>query len=184
MGYITINDNEYPNKLRKILEPPQILYYKGDLKLLKEPAIAIIGSRDISQYGKNVGRNFIKEIALRDIVVVSGMAKGADRLAHEETLNAGGKTIAVMGTGFNHIYPVENVDIYNRILAEGGLVITEFSNEVEFKSSNFPYRNRIISGLSNAVLILEAKYRSGTSITANYAWNQGKEVYALPRKIR
>lgn len=112
------------------------------------------------------------------------MAKGADRLAHEETLNVKGKTIAIMGTGFNHIYPVENVDLYNRILDEGGLVLTEYPNQMGFKSSNFPYRNRIISGLSKAVLIIEAKYRSGTSITAKYAWEQGKIVYALPRKIR
>ena len=109
------------------------------------------------------------------------MAIGADRLAHEETLNVGGKTIAVMGTGFDHIYPVKNVDIYQRILDESGLVITEYENSVDFKSSNFPNRNRIISGLSEAVLIIEAKYRSGTSITAKYAWEQEKQVYALPR---
>ena len=109
------------------------------------------------------------------------MAAGADRLAHEETLNVGGKTIAVMGTGFNHIYPVKNVDIYQRILKESGLVITEYENTVEFEPSNFPKRNRIISGLCEAVLIIEAKYRSGTSITAHYAWKQNKIVYAIPR---
>lgn len=111
------------------------------------------------------------------------MAVGADRLAHEETLNMGGKTIAVMGTGFNHIYPVQNVDIYNRILDEGGLIITEYSDDVEFCSSNFPKRNRIISGLSKLVLIIEAKYRSGTSITASHAWKQGKSVYAIPGRL-
>lgn len=112
------------------------------------------------------------------------MAIGADRMAHEETLNVGGKTIAVMGTGFNHIYPVKNVDIYNRILDEGGLVITEYIDNVKFYSSNFPKRNRIISGLAKAVLVIEAEFRSGTSITAKYAWSQGKKVYAIPRKIR
>lgn len=181
MDYIEFDDYEYPDSLRKIPDAPKRLYYKGNLELLKTNSIAIVGSRDITDYGKNVGREFIREIALRDITVVSGMAAGADRLAHEETLKMGGRTIAVMGTGFNHIYPVENVDIYNRILEESGLVITEYGDDEEYKSSNFPQRNRIISGLAKAVLVLEAEHRSGTTITANHAWNQGKIVYAIPR---
>ena len=181
MEYIKIDDKEYPDNLKRIYSPPKILYYKGNINLLKEPAIAIIGSRDLTELGVNIGKRLSTEIALRDIVVVSGMARGADRLAHEETLNVGGKTIAVMGTGFNHIYPVENVDLYNRILKEGGLVITEYPENVSFMSKNFPFRNRIISGISKTVFIIEAKYGSGTTITARYAWSQGKNVYALPR---
>ena len=184
MFFIDYDDKEYPDSLRNIKNPPKRLYYKGDINLLNRDSIAIIGSRDLTEYGKNVEKDFVKEFALKDIVVVSGMAIGADRIAHEETLNYGGKTIAVMGTGFNNIYPVQNVDIYNRILDESGLVITEYPENVEYSSANFPYRNRIISGLAKAVLIIEAKYRSGTSTTAKYAWRQGKKVYAIPRKIR
>lgn len=184
MNFIDFDDERYPDTLRKINNPPKRLYYKGDINLLKSDSIAVIGSRDITDYGKNIEKDFVKDIALRDIVVVSGMAIGADRIAHEETLNCGGKTIAVMGTGFNHIYPVQNVDIYNRILEESGLIITEYQDDVKFISSNFPRRNRIISGLAKTVLVIEAEYRSGTSITAKLAWKQGKPVYAIPRKIR
>ena len=183
MNYIDFDDDKYPDSLRNIKNPPQRLYYKGNIDLLNYDSIAIIGSRDITEYGKNIERKFVKDIALRDIVIVSGMAIGADRIAHEETLNNGGKTIAVMGTGFNHIYPVENVDIYNRILDENGLVITEYSDDTKFKSSNFPNRNRIISGLSKAILVIEAEYRSGTSITAKLGWEQGKRVYAIPGRL-
>lgn len=183
MNYIDFDDDKYPDSLRNIKNPPQRLYYKGNIDLLNYDSIAIIGSRDITEYGKNIERKFVKDIALRDIVIVSGMAIGADRIAHEETLNNGGKTIAVMGTGFNHIYPVENVDIYNRILDENGLVITEYSDDTKFKSTNFPNRNRIISGLSKAILVIEAEYRSGTSITAKLGWEQGKRVYAIPGRL-
>lgn len=183
MNYIDFDDDKYPDSLRNIKNPPQRLYYKGNIDLLNYDSIAIIGSRDITEYGKNIERKFVKDIALRDIVIVSGMAIGADRIAHEETLSNGGKTIAVMGTGFNHIYPVENVDIYNRILDENGLVITEYSDDTKFKSSNFPNRNRIISGLSKAILVIEAEYRSGTSITAKLGWEQGKRVYAIPGRL-
>ena len=183
MNYIDFDDDKYPYSLRDIKNPPQRLYYKGNIDLLNYDSIAIIGSRDITEYGKNIERKFVKDIALRDIVIVSGMAIGADRIAHEETLNNGGKTIAVMGTGFNHIYPVENVDIYNRILDENGLVITEYSDDTKFKSTNFPNRNRIISGLSKAILVIEAEYRSGTSITAKLGWEQGKRVYAIPGRL-
>ena len=183
MNYIDFDDDKYPYSLRDIKNPPQRLYYKGNIDLLNYDSIAIIGSRDITEYGKNIERKFVKDIALRDIVIVSGMAIGADRIAHEETLSNGGKTIAVMGTGFNHIYPVENVDIYNRILDENGLVITEYSDDTKFKSSNFPNRNRIISGLSKAILVIEAEYRSGTSITAKLGWEQGKRVYAIPGRL-
>lgn len=183
INYINYEDDKYPDTLRSIKNPPQRLYYEGNIDLLDCSSIAVIGSRDITEYGKNIEKQFVKEIALRDIVIVSGMAVGADRIAHEETLNNGGKTIAVMGTGFNHIYPVENVDIYNRILDENGLVITEYSEDTKFKSSNFPSRNRIISGISKAILVVEAEYRSGTSITAKYGWEQGKKVYAIPGRL-
>lgn len=112
------------------------------------------------------------------------MAIGADTVAHIETLNNGGKTIAVLADGFNHIYPKENIELYNRIIDNGGLVISEYEEDVEAKSQYFIERNRIVSGLSLGVLVVEAKSRSGTSITANLAKEQGRKVFAFPRKIR
>lgn len=181
--FIDIKSKYYPQKLRQIKNPPERLFYKGNLNLLNEISLAVVGTRNITNYGIKYAKEFTKEIALRDIVVVSGMAKGTDRIAHEETLNAGGKTIAVMGTGFNRIYPNQNIDIYERIINENGLIITEYEDNVEFKTKNFPYRNRIVSGLSEGVLVIEGAYRSGTSITANLAWQQKKKVYALPGRL-
>ena len=181
--FIDIKSKYYPQKLKQIKNPPERLFYKGNLNLLNEISLAIVGTRNITNYGIKYAKEFTKEIALRDIVVVSGMAKGTDRIAHEETLNAGGKTIAVMGTGFNRVYPDQNIDIYERIINENGLIITEYEDNVEFKTKNFPYRNRIVSGLSEGVLVIEGAYRSGTSITANLAWQQKKKVYALPGRL-
>ena len=164
--FIDIDNEYYPKSLKKIYNPPQKLYYKGNLKLLKEEAIAVVGSRNITDYGIKNERKFVRDLALRDIVIVSGMAKGADRIAHDEALNVGGKTIAVMGSGFNYIFPKENLNLYKRIIDEGGLILTEYDDVVVPMSDNFPERNRIVSGLSKAVLVIEAAYRSGTSITA------------------
>jgi DNA processing protein len=180
---IDISDSNYSENLRNIKNPPKKLYYKGDISLLKEPAIAVVGTRKITDYGKYVGRKIVRDIALRDIVIVSGMAAGSDRIAHEETLNVRGKTIAVMGTGFNHIFPKENEDIYRRILDEGGLIVTEYEEDVGPISSHFPERNRIISGLSKGVLVIEASIKSGTGITARLAWEQGRKVFAMPGRL-
>lgn len=181
--YIDINSRFYPQKLRNIKNAPKRLYYKGNLELLNEDSISIIGSRRMSDYGEKVARKFAKELALRDIVVVSGMAIGIDRVAHEETLNYGGKTIAVLGSGFNRVFPKENIDIYHRIIENRGLVISEYEANVEPCSKNFPARNRIVSGLSKGVLVVEAAHRSGTSITAKIAKEQGRNVYAIPGRI-
>jgi DNA processing protein len=180
---LNIEDSNYPEGLKNIKKPPKKLYYKGNINLLKEPAIAVIGTRKITDYGKYVGRKFVRDLALRDIVIVSGMAAGCDRIAHEETLNVHGKTIAVMGTGFNHIFPKQNEDIYKRILDEGGLVITEYEDNVGPLSKNFPERNRIVSGLSKGVLVIESSIVSGTSITASSAWKQKKKVFAIPGRL-
>lgn len=182
--YITINDIRYPENLRKIKNPPLKLYYKGNINLLSEKGIAIIGTRKITEYGRKIAKEFAKEIALRDIVVISGMAIGVDSVAHKEALNVNGKTIAVLGSGFSHIYPSENMDLFDNIIENGGLVISEFDNNVKPESSNFIKRNRIVSGLSECVLVIESAFRSGTSITASIAWEQGKNVYAIPREIR
>jgi len=181
--YIDIDNEIYPEILKNINNPPKRLYYKGNLELLKEAAIAVVGSRNITDYGRKHEQKLVRELALRDIVIISGMAKGADRIAHEETLNVKGKTIAVMGAGFNNIFPEENVDIYKRIIKEGGLILTEYEDNKKPLAKNFPERNRIVTGLSKAVLVIEAAYRSGTSITAGLAWEQGKNVYALPGRL-
>ena len=169
--------------LKYIKNPPKKLYAIGNIKLLKENSIAIIGSRYCTNYGEKVTEKITKELAMRDICIVSGMAKGIDGIAHRSTINVGGKTIAVLGSGFNHIYPKENTEIFTRIINNNGLVITEYEPEVEAKSKNFPERNRIVSGLSLGVLVVEAGYRSGTSITANLAMKQRKKVMCIPSDI-
>ena len=181
--YIEISDDSYPENLRKITNPPNKLFYKGNLDLLYESGIAIIGTRHITEYGTKIAKKFSKEIALRDIVVISGMAIGVDKIAHSETLKVGGKTIAVMGSGFNNIYPKENIGLYKEIIENNGLVLTEYEDDVKVSSSNFPRRNRIVAGLARCVLVIEAAYRSGTSITAGFAWKQGKNVYAVPGRL-
>lgn len=181
--FIELIDDRYPEKLKNISNPPNKIYYKGNVELLKEDGIAIIGTRHITEYGVKMSRKFTKEIALRDIVVISGMAIGVDTVAHTETLKMGGKTIAVLGSGFDNIYPKENADLYKKIIDNEGLVITEFEDNVKPESSNFPRRNRIVAALSRTILVIEAGYRSGTSITAELAWKQGKSVYAIPGRL-
>ena len=179
---IFFDDDNYPESLKEIKNPPKKLYYEGNISLLNSLCFSIVGSRDLTSYGKRIEKEFVKDLALRGITIVSGMAIGADSIAHKETINVGGKTIAVLGGGFNHIFPEGNEELFRKIIDSNGLVITEYEPEREAYSINFPKRNRIVSGLSKGVLIVEAKYRSGTSITANLAKEQGKKVFALPRK--
>ena len=181
--YIQIDDEIYPVMLKEIDDPPNRLYYKGNLKLLYESGLAIIGTRHITEYGEKITKKFAREIALRDIVVISGMAVGVDKVAHSETLKSGGKTIAVIGSGFNNIYPKENIKLFEQIIENNGLLLTEYEDNIKACSNNFPRRNRIVAGLSRAVLVIEAAYRSGTSITAGFAWKQGKNVYAVPGRL-
>ena len=148
-----------------------------------EESLAIIGTRHITDYGNKMTRKFTKEIALRDIIVVSGMALGVDTIAHTETLINGGKTIAVLGSGLKNIYPRENEELSEKIIEGNGLVISEFEDEIKPESANFPKRNRIVAGITNATLVIEAGYRSGTSITADFAWKFGKKVYAIPGRL-
>jgi len=155
----------------------------GNIELLQKPSIAIVGSRDATTYGKKCASQFANSIARSNITVVSGLAIGIDSIAHESSIEEEGKTIAVMGSGFNHIYPKENEKLYNRIIEKGGLIISEYPPNTVENLKNFPFRNRIIAGLSMAVLVIEAKFRSGSSITARYAFKQGKEVFCLPHTI-
>ena len=179
---LKINDELYPKKLKNIKNPPKKLYYIGNIELFKEPIFAVIGTRHITDYGREIAKIFTNELA-EEFVIISGMAVGTDTVAHKSTLEVKGKTIAVLGSGFNNIFPKENISLFNEIIHTGGLILTEYSPSVKPKSQNFPARNRIVSGLSDGVLVIEAAYRSGTSITASLAKEQGKRVFAIPGRL-
>lgn len=183
---ILCNDKRYPLSLNEIDDKPACLYVRGNLENLYEDCIAIVGSREASEYGKSVARRFAKEIADRNVNVVSGLARGIDKYAHIGALESYiGKTIAVLGTGVlnEDIYPLQNKKVFERILESGGTIISEFKLGTKPEKYNFPYRNRIISGLSRKVLVVESSEKSGSLITANYALEQGKDVFAVPGNI-
>lgn len=179
---ITIEDDCYPGRLRQIDSAPVLLYIRGKADVLKDPSFAVVGSRRASMYGLNVARTFALELAEAGLTVVSGLARGIDTAAHQGALHAGGVTIAVLGCGLNHMYPLENDKLAERICESGGL-ISEFPMETPPASYNFPRRNRIISGLSQGVLVVEAALKSGALITSDYALEQGREVYAVPGQV-
>ncbi len=179
---LTLLDQEYPAALRQIPGPPMVLYCLGQITPADNLAVGIVGSRQASFYGLNNAQNFAAQLAARGITVVSGMARGVDTFAHRGALKAKGRTLAVIGSGFKHIYPQENADLAEEIAACGA-VISEFPMEVKPLPQNFPRRNRLISGLSLGVLITEAARNSGALITADFALEQGKEVFALPGRI-
>lgn len=180
---IELGDDNYPEKLKNIYAKPQSLYLLGDERILNSKAIAIVGCRDCTDYGKNNAYKFAYELAKKGVCIISGLARGIDTYAHIGALKANGKTIAVLGCGLNIIYPPENLRLYQEIVRSGGAIITEFPLGTKPEKLNFPIRNRIISGLSNGVLVVEAKKISGTSITVNYALEQGRDVYAIPGNI-
>lgn len=155
----------------------------GNIALLQKPSIAIVGSRDCTEYGKKYATQFASSIAHSNITVVSGLAIGIDSIAHKNSIEESGKTIAVMGSGFCNIYPRENENLFKEIIEKGGLIISEYPPDTKPNLKNFPFRNRIIAGLSMAVLVIEAKYRSGSNITARDALKQGKEVFCLPHSL-
>lgn len=183
MKKIFIEEKIYPKKLREIPDPPSVIYTEGNLDLLKSYSIAIIGSRQASNNGKKLAENFSLELSSCGITIISGLARGIDTIAHTYSYNQKGKTIAVLGSGFNKIFPPENIDLYKKILEEDGLIVSEYPPDTEADSLNFPVRNRIISGLSNGIIVIEAKSRSGTSITAKFAKEQHKPVFVLPHEI-
>ena len=180
---INENNNGFPELLRRIKNSPQILYVKGNISLLNKPSIAIVGSRNYSEYGKKMAKKFTKELVNEGFAIVSGLAHGIDSFAHEECINSGGKTIAVIASGFNYIYPEENKKLYEKILRTGGCIITEYPPDIEAKKEYFPTRNRIISGLSLGTLVIEASFRSGTSITAKYCMQQNRKLFCIPNSI-
>ena len=178
--YSTYLDPSFPERLKCIQEYPLVLYYRGNLELAKsDHAIGIVGSRRPTFYGLNTAEEFAGELARKGIVVVSGMAYGIDSKSHQAAINVGGKTIAVLGGGVDICYPTVNFDIYQD-MCENHLVLSEYEPGTQHVSKNFPTRNRIISGLSDGLLVVEAALRSGTLITADFALNQGKAIYAVP----
>lgn len=179
---INISDDNYPAKLKNIYAPPITIFAKGDISLLNSKSIAIVGSREPSKYGIYVAEKFSKELSKEGITIVSGLARGIDTFAHVGALTSFGKTIAVLGSGIDVVYPKENAKYYREI-SEKGLIISEYIVGTAPESKNFPQRNRIISGLSDGVLVVEARKNSGTMITTDFALEQGKELYVIPGNI-
>jgi len=175
-------DADYPARLRTIADPPPLLYVRGALASADERAVAIVGSRSASDYGRRVARDLARGLASYGFTVVSGMARGVDGMAHETALNAGGRTIAVLGSGVERAYPPEHDKLYQRIAKLGG-VISELPMGTKPMAFNFPARNRLISGLSLGVVVVEATEKSGSLITASLAVDQGREVFAVPGEV-
>ena len=181
---ITINDEDYPKKLLSIYDPPVVLYVLGNEKIINDTSIAIIGSRRCSEYGKSVAKQFAYNLSKQNINIISGLAKGIDTYAHLGTNCAQKTTIAIIGSGLDIIYPQENKQLAREIIKNGGAIISEYIVGIKPAKMNFPARNRIISGLSDGVLVVEASQRSGTFITVDFALEQGKNVYSIPRKYK
>lgn len=176
-------DKNYPKKLLEINNLPAQIYVEGNCKLLNQECFAIVGTRKATQYGIKYAKEFAEKLSKEGICIISGMALGIDTAAHIGAMKELGKTIAVLGSGFDYIYPEENLYLYNKILENEGCIISEYPPETQMNKSNFPKRNRIISGLAMGVLVVEATYRSGAVITAKLARKQGKEVFCIPNKI-
>lgn len=180
---ITILDDEYPQKLRNIYDRPIVLFAKGNLELMKENGIAIIGCRNCSAYGKNIAKKLAYKLAEQNKCIISGLARGIDKYSHIGALEAKGSTIAVIGNGLDNIYPYENKELSERIVKNNGLIITEYIIGTPPNKINFPARNRIISALSDAIVVVEAKEKSGSLITTDFGLEHGKEIFAVPGNI-
>ncbi len=181
---LNLDDGSYPFLLREISDPPITLYVKGDWQACFDaPCVAIVGSRRCSTYGENASQMLARDLAANGICIISGLARGIDTAAHRGAIQAKGRTVAVMGTGIGQVYPKENAKLVDEILDLGGAVVSQFPLETPPIPENFPYRNRIISGLSLGVLIIEASERSGSLITARLAMEQNREVLAVPGNI-
>ena len=181
---LLLDDGTYPQLLREIADPPITLYVKGDwAACLEGPCVAIVGSRRCSTYGQNVATMLARDLASRGVVVVSGLARGIDAAAHRGALEAGGRTVAVLGTGVDEVYPRDHRKLAGEILAKGGALVSQFPLGTPPIPENFPYRNRIISGLSLGVVLVEAAENSGSLITARLAMEQNREVFAVPGNV-
>ena len=173
-------DAAYPGRLLEIYDPPSVLWVRGDVRLLDRPGIAVVGTRQPSPYGSGMAEMLARDLARRGLVIQSGMARGVDTFAHKGALEIGGKTVAVWGTGIDVIYPKENKRLAEQIVMQGGAIISEYPVGTFPAPQNFPIRNRILSGMSVGVLVVEAAEYSGTRITARCAMEQNRDVYAVP----
>ena len=178
--YVTILDSNYPRYLRSITTPPLILFYYGDLSLLyRNNMVSIIGKRENSSYGKEMTEKIVKGLQDYHATIISGMALGIDSIAHNKALECNLKTIAVLGGGIDYCYPQSNKELYERIKKEG-LIISEYPGDVVPEPHNFLIRNRIIAGLSESIVVIEANYKSGTMNTVAYGLEFGKDIFAVP----
>jgi len=182
---ITIKDKEYPESLKKIKSPPQALYFKGKLPQKEDLCFAIVGTRLCSDYGKQAALQIAGELSENNLIIVSGFAPGIDTWVHKAVVEKQKRTIAVLGTGLDEksIYPKENIKLAEKIIELGGCLISEYPPGTRGTNFTFPQRNRIISGLSLGVLVIEAKEKSGSLITANWAFSQKRKVFAVPGPI-
>jgi DNA processing protein len=180
---LTFEDEDYPEQLREIFDPPPVLWVLGDVKLLARPSIAIVGTRHPTPYGTGMAEILARDLANHRLVILSGMARGIDTYAHKGALAAGGSTVAVWGTGVDVIYPKENKSLAENILVAGGAIVSEYRLGTFPAPQNFPRRNRIISGISIGVLVVEAGENSGTRVTARCALEQDRDVYAVPGNV-
>lgn len=181
---IDFGDKNYPELLKKIPDPPKVLYFRGELKK-DEPCFGVVGTRRYSPYGKQATLDIVGDLAQAGVVIVSGLAPGIDTFAHIACLEKGGKTIAILGTGLDKksIYPQSNLKLAEEIVKSGGCLLSELEPRIHGSKITFPKRNRIISGISQGVLVVEAKQKSGSLITANYAFGQNRKVFAVPGPI-
>jgi len=182
-SFLTYDDVAYPERLREIYDPPAVLWMRGEVKLLSQPGIAVVGTRRPSPYGAGMAQLLSRDLASRGVVILSGMARGVDTEAHKGALEARGRTVAVWGTGIDVIYPKENKRLAEQILEQGGTILSEYPMGTFPAPQNFPIRNRILSGMSVGVLVVEAAENSGTRITARCAMEQNRDVYAVPGNV-
>jgi DNA processing protein len=176
-------DEVYPQRLYEIDDPPIVLWVKGNVDLLNHAGIAVVGTRSPSPYGKDITRQFTRALVQQGIVIISGLAYGIDTIAHRETLMAGGKTVAVLGSGIDRIYPTANTPLFDRMVSEGSTVISEFPPGTKPDYCNFPTRNRVVSGLSLGTLVVETGNEGGSMITARLALEQNREVFVVPHNL-
>ena len=181
--FLTAQCPDYPQRLLEIYDPPAVLWVRGSVELLSRPGIAVVGTRAPSAYGAGMAELLSRDLANRRVVIMSGMARGVDTAAHKGALDAGGKTVAVWGTGLDVVYPKENKRLAEQIVLTGGTIVTEYPMGTFPAPQNFPIRNRILSGLSIGVLVIEAAEYSGTRITARCAMEQNRDVFAVPGNV-
>lgn len=180
---LNISDELYPKKLLLLRKPPQKLFIEGNIELLNNPTLAIVGSRKITEYGKKYAALFSSKISSYGVSIISGLALGIDTVAHENSKNSSGKTIAVIGSGFNKIFPEENSVLAKQIIDFGGCIISEYPPDSKVDMKNFPRRNQIICGLSDGILVIEATKKSGSTLTGNLGLSYNKNVFCIPRNI-